>query len=220
MKVATITLMLALAVISCAPTRSVIPVREGEHIVSIAGGGPLITYSDLVIPVPLLSVSYGYGLDSHTNIFGGAQITSALFGVIQADLGARYHFWEPEDGEASISLGLALNPMIDVWEGNFKLWPEILSASRWKFGSHNPYISGSSWIELASTRAHGQKQVVRFVPSLAVGDVYRSPNWDYALELRWIGPGYNNEGVVAEYHGISDNGAFGLYFSVGRRFGL
>jgi hypothetical protein len=214
-------LLVAASCISCAPTRHIIPLQQGESQISASFGGPLITYDDMVIPVPLISLDYGYGLDTNVTVFGGAHVTSALFGVIQADLGGRYYIpLYPDEYIKGITIGASLNPAIDVWEGNVKLWPEIMSAARWQFGSHNPYLSLSSWIEFASTRAHDQKQEVHFMPSISIGDIYQSTNWDYALEARWIAPGLRNKGVVAEYHGIGGNGTIGLYFSVGRRFGL
>jgi hypothetical protein len=213
-------LLSASCIVSCTPTRHIIPLKDGESQISAAFGGPLITYSDMVIPVPLISLEYGYGLDANITLFGGAHITSALFGVIQADLGMRYGIMDPLDWQPGVTLGASLNPAIDVWEGNAKLWPELMAAARWKVGDNNPYLALSTWIELASTRGHDQKQDVHFMPSISIGDIYQSTNWDYALEARWIAPGLSNKGVVAEYHGISNNGAIGLYFSVGRRFGL
>lgn len=220
MKVAIAILLVAVCCVSCTPTRHIIPLREGESEISAALGGPLITYSEKVIPVPLISLSYGYGLDTNITIFGGAHVTSALFGVIQADLGMRYGVADPTGWQPGVTLGASINPAIDVWEGNFKVWPELMAAARWKFGDNTPYLALSSWIELAGTRAHDQKQEVRFMPSVSIGDIYQSTNWDYALEARWIAPGLVNTGTIVEYHGISNNGAIGLYFSVGRRFGL
>jgi hypothetical protein len=220
MKAIALSVLLSVVVVSCAPTRHIIPLKLGESEVSVALGGPLITYSEKVIPAPMISVSYGYGLDTNITIFGGAHITSALFGVLQADLGMRYGLIYVDNWSPGITLGASLNPAVDVWEGNFKIWPEIMASTRWSIGDHNPYIALSSWIELASKRAHDQEQEVHLLPSISIGDIYKSTNWDYALEARWIAPGLSNKGIVVDYHGISDHGAIGLYFSVGRRFGL
>jgi hypothetical protein len=209
-----------MACISCTPTRHIIPLRDGESEISAALGGPLITYSDQVIPAPMISLDYARGIDTNVTVFGGAHVTSALFGVLQADLGVRYLLLEPSDWTPGIMLGASLNPAVDVWEGNFKLWPEVMAAARWKIGDNNPYLALSSWIELASTRAHDQPQEMHFMPSISIGDVYQSTNWDYALEARWIAPGTSNKGIIVDYHGVSNSGAIGLYFSVGRRFGL
>lgn len=179
----------------------------------------MITYSEMVIPAPMISLGYGYGLDTNITLFGGAHVTSALFGVIQADIGMRYGLADTDGWQPGITLGASLIPAIDVWEGNFKIWPELMAAARWKIGDNTPYLALSSWIELASTRAHDQKQEVRFMPSLSIGDIYSSTNWDYTLEARWIAPGMSNKGIVVDYHGIGSSGAIGLYFSVGRRFG-
>jgi hypothetical protein len=168
----------------------------------------------------MISVSYGYGLDANVTLFGGAHITSLLFGVVQADLGMRYGIADPDAWQPGVTLGASLNPAVDTWEGNFKLWPEIMAAARWDVGDNNPYLALSTWIELVSTRAHEQKQEIHFMPSISIGDIYRSTNWDYALEMRWIAPGLSNKGIVVDYHGINRQGALGVYAAVGRRFGL
>lgn len=216
-------MIFAVTIASCAPSRHVIPLDEGEHSVSLALGGPLITYSDNLIAAPMLSASYGYGYDSNITVFGGAHITSALFGVIQADLGGRYYFTVWDRGSRSIeaTLGASLNPAIDVWEGNFKLWPEVMAALRWDIeGFLHPYVFGGGWIELSGTRAHDQAQTVQFMPLIGLGGIFQSTNWDYQLEYKFIAPGLNNKGTVVEYRGAGDKGARGVYFSVARRFGL
>jgi hypothetical protein len=216
--------MFSLMIASCAPTRHIIPLDKGEHSVSLALGGPLITYSDNVIPVPLLSACYGYGLDSNITVFGGAHITSALFGVLQADIGGRYYFqvWDDDDDKSlEATLGASLIPAIDIWEGNFKLWPELMGALRWNISDFmHLYTVFGGMFELSSTRAHGQDQPINFMPLLGVGFVVQSTNWDYQFEYKLIAPGENNKGTVVEYRAAGDTGARGIYFSVGRRFAL
>ncbi len=51
-------------VVSCAPTRFVKPLAKKQQAVNLSGGGPLITYSKLIIPMPFVTAAYGYGIDS------------------------------------------------------------------------------------------------------------------------------------------------------------
>ena len=60
---------------SCAPARFVKPLADGGHAVNVAVGGPLFEFGNLVIPMPLLSAAYGYGVDSTLTAFGGVNIT-------------------------------------------------------------------------------------------------------------------------------------------------
>ncbi|HET6513318.1 MAG TPA: hypothetical protein VFH43_14080 [Candidatus Kapabacteria bacterium] len=211
----------ASVVASCAPTRHIVPLDEGEHSVSLALGGPLITYDGSMIPAPMITAAYGYGIDSNITVFGGAHITSALFGVIQADIGGRYYFPIWESRSLAGMFGASLNPAVDVWEGNFKVWPELMTAMRWDVeGFLHPYVFFGTWIELAGARAHEQEQAVNFMPIMGWGVVLQSTNWDYALEYKFIAPNIGNKGTVVEYRASGDQGAAGIYFSVGRRFGL
>jgi hypothetical protein len=213
-------------VASCSPSQYVVPLKAGEQAISASLGGPLITYSDAVIPAPMITVGYGNGLDSNLTLFGNGNITSALFGVIQTEAGIRYGTAdEPEYQCVGYTGGLSFHTAIDVWEGNFKVWPEVAAAIHHPVSlsqdlSLRPYFSLSTWIELATKRAHDQPQEVHFLPSVASGLILSSTRWDYGVEARLIAPGSENRGYVAEYHGLSGNGAFGVYLSIGRRFGL
>ncbi len=57
-------LLLSVYCTSCAPSRFVKPLAKGEQAINVAVGGPVITYSNLPVPLPLLSATYGYGIDS------------------------------------------------------------------------------------------------------------------------------------------------------------
>src|ERR1044071_5298534 len=73
---------------SCAPTRFVKPLNAKQKAVNLSLGGPLIDYSDLTIPMPFLTATYGYGFDSTLTGFGSLNITSALYGNLHLELGA------------------------------------------------------------------------------------------------------------------------------------
>lgn len=203
---------------ACSPSRHVVPLEPGEHSVSLALGGPLITYSDLVIPVPLSSVAYGYGLSKDLTLFGSVHSTALLFGVVQTDVGATYFFNHPPELSPGIAASFALNGAVDTWEGSAKIWPQIDLSSRWKYGNHYIYGGLSNWFELASKRALGQDQRYHWIPGLFAGHLWRVGVWDYGLELRWTAPGIENTGTVVDYHGISDMGSIGVQLSIGRRF--
>jgi hypothetical protein len=55
---------------SCAPTRFVKPLDKKQQAVNLSLGGPLIGYSGLTIPMPFLTATYGYGIDSTLTGFG------------------------------------------------------------------------------------------------------------------------------------------------------
>src|SRR5690349_10602934 len=78
---------LILHLISCAPSRFVKPLNKGEQAINLAAGGPVIGYNDIPIPVPLVSTTYSYGIDSGLTAFGTLNITSALYGNAQVEAG-------------------------------------------------------------------------------------------------------------------------------------
>ena len=73
--------------ISCAPSRFVKPLEDNQSAVNVAIGGPLIEYGTSTIPIPFLTATYGYGIDSSLTIFGGLNITSALYENLQVEVG-------------------------------------------------------------------------------------------------------------------------------------
>jgi hypothetical protein len=55
---------------------------KDEQAVNLSLGGPVISYSDLPIPLPFLTATYGYGLDSTLTGFGSLNITSLFYGNV------------------------------------------------------------------------------------------------------------------------------------------
>src|SRR5215210_9056599 len=73
---------------SCAPTRFVKLLDKKQQALNLSLGGPLIDYSNLIIPMPFLTATYGYGIDSTLTGFGSLNITSAVYGNLQIEIGA------------------------------------------------------------------------------------------------------------------------------------
>ena len=80
------------AISSCAPSRYVRPLEEGQKAITGNLGGPLIKFSGMTIPLPLTAISLGYGLKDNLTIYGGVHTTALSFGVIQGDFGVVKEF--------------------------------------------------------------------------------------------------------------------------------
>src|SRR5688500_4123785 len=89
--------LLVSLIFSCAASRFVKPREEKQSAVSANLGGSLFEFGGITIPMPLTSITYGYGLKEKTTLFGSLHTTSLLFGVGQIDLGAVHEF-KSQDG--------------------------------------------------------------------------------------------------------------------------
>ena len=83
-----ITLLLISLLFSCAPARYVKPLEKKQHAATLSLGGPLIKYGTATIPIPFITANYGYGIDSTTTGFVSVNVTSALYGNFQLEVGA------------------------------------------------------------------------------------------------------------------------------------
>lgn len=133
---------------ACASSRWVQPFQKGEVAVSANLGGQFIILGDIPLFIPITSVAAGYGGSEQFN--GGVHTTALAFGVIQADLGAIYAPLSPKKLQPGFSGFYGLNPMMDVWDGNFRCYPQLDLNAWWTFGNqgrHLLYTGCSGWGE-------------------------------------------------------------------------
>jgi len=208
---------------SCAPTRVVKPLKKNEQAVGFNLGGPMINQFGTTFPIPLSSLSYARGLTDKQTLFASWHTTSALFGVMQLEVGALHEFF-PADSlsfwKPGLSGNLTGNIGFDVWEGNFKFWPQLDLNTYWTYGKHQSFVYAglSNWFELSGQRAHGETQPNTWIFNPHIGHTFRRKHWDYNLELKYLAPNISNRDIVVDYASPGNNGAMGLYFTIGRRF--
>ena len=205
---------------SCAPTRFVEPLPEHHYAATASLGGPLITYSDLVIPLPLTSLSAGYGMSPSLTLFGGLHTTALLFKDAQIDLGALQNVLEQKDWRPAISVSPVANMVLALRDGRFKFWPELDANLYWHYNDAGNviYVGNSNWFELSSTRSHDEPQEHHWIPTVQLGHVFNGENWQYTTELKYIAVGTANAPNVVEYHGLSGHGSIGVYLALTRKF--
>src|SRR5438045_2955657 len=98
-----------LVMTACAPTRFVQPLPKDHYAATASLGGPLITYSDMTIPMPLSSLALGYGIGDKTTVFGGLHTTALAFKDIQFDLGAVHELLAQDKYIPAISVAPVVN---------------------------------------------------------------------------------------------------------------
>lgn len=204
----------------CAPSRFVKPLAKNENALSVNLGGALIHYGKAVTPLPLTSLMYGRGLSKSTTAFGSVHLTSALFGNFQTDLGLCHRLYKNDSLRFGITLNPAINMVYDKWEKNFRAWPQ-LDINAYKDMMHQKgfvYLGLTNWIELTSTRAHGEPQNTLLLINPHVGFTYSPKKWSYSIECKFLAMNHKNVPNVVDYVGIKQHGAVGLYLNVMRKF--
>ena len=204
---------------SCAPTRFVKPLNQDQQAVNLSLGGPLIDYSDLPVPMPFLTATYGYGIDSSLTAFGSVNITSAIYGNLQLELGATKRLLKQNKNFPAISL----NPVANIIYRNkdaFKFYPQLDINAYWDHnrGRNFFYIGISNWFELKSKRAFEEEQPNQWFITPLIGETFVRRKWNYTIEAKAIAPNVSNIGVVDYKSPFGDHGALGIYFSITRKF--
>jgi hypothetical protein len=204
---------------SCSPTRFVKPLNPKQQAVNLSVGGPVIDYSDLPIPMPFITATYGYGIDSSLTAFGSVNITSAIFGNAQVELGATKRLFKQHK---SIP-GISINPVANIIYRNkdaFKFYPQLDVNAYWDYnkGRNFLYVGISNWFELKNKRAFGEEQPNHWLITPAIGETFVRRKWNYTIEAKVITPNVSNRSVVEYKSPFGDHGAFGIYFSITRKF--
>lgn len=209
-------LILLICISSCAPSRFVEPLDEGEQAVSFNVGGSLIEYGSLTIPVPLTSLTYANGLTEKLTVFGSLHTTSLVFNNLQAEVGALSLIRKQERWMPAFSSALALNFITELSEGNAKLWPQIDGNAYWHLNAkkHRLHLGYSIWID---TQMLDENRLGVINPHF--GYSYRMKSYDLGAELKFLAPGVDNSKVFLPYQSImGDRGATGIYLTLTKRF--
>jgi hypothetical protein len=204
---------------SCAPTRFVKPLKAKQQAVSLSLGGPLIEYSSLAIPMPFVTAAYGYGIDSTLTAFGAVNITSALYGNIQVELGATKKLLKQKGKLPAISI----NPVINFIYRNqrvSRLFPQLDVNAYWDYnrGRNFFYAGLSNWFEFKNEKAHGEEQTNHWIVSPVIGETFVRRKWNYTIEAKVLAPGISNRSVAEYKTPFGSHGAFGIYFGITRKF--
>lgn len=219
-----ITLMILLYLITftaCNSTRIVKPLAKKEVAVGLDLGGPFIDFKDAKIPIPFSSITAAYGIDSTFTAFASVYITSAVFGTIQWDMGVLKQIARPSKGYIpGFSVGTNMQMMVDAYSGNFRLYPIVDLNLYWKYlpkHQHYFYLNWGSWFDFWQ-RAHGQVNTNIYYPSFSAGHTFENKKMRYTLEAKYIAPNIGNGGTPVHFNGSGGQGAWGVYFSIYRKF--
>lgn len=204
----------------CSPATVVKPLEKGETRIGAHIGGPGILFAGAPIPMPLTSVQVSHGLDTNISLSVGLHTTSLLFGV--GHLEAHMAYGIPVDAKQQFGLTLVpgFHAMADVWEGNFKVYPDLQALGWWQYGETEKrlYTGIGTWIEFQKVKAHGEIQQNDFLPWWQLGHVWERERMVYQVEAKYLAPFSSSEDIVVDYISPRNRGAVGVYFSIARKF--
>lgn len=223
----TIWTALLLSASACSVSRYVEPLEHKQHAVNASVGGPLARVPGIgVMPLPVSSLGYAYGLHKNATVYGNWHTTAAVFGVVQLELGASVRWWQHENGSMGVSTQHGFHWMMDVFEKNHRLYPTLDANYYWHYlqkttqkrteseRKWNNYVYGgmSNWFDLRATKAHGLEQTSQLIFAPQIGHVFKGKHWDIFTEFKLLGPGKANDKVVVDYISpLRDKGALGVY---------
>ena len=212
---------LSIAILSsCSPIKYIKPLDKNQQAATLFLGGPLIKYGSATIPVPFLSANYGYGIDSTLTGFATLNVTSALFGNFQAELGATKQVLKQNNYLPAVSI----TPVANIIYRNkdaYKFYPQLSVNAFWEYGKRKNivYIGLDNWFELAQKRAHDVKQPNHWIFMPSIGHSIVGKKWNFNIEAKIIAPNLSNEKLVVDYQTpLKNKGALGIYFGCTHKF--
>jgi hypothetical protein len=210
----------AVIIYGCAPTRIVKTIPKGQTNISASLGGPLISFHNLIIPMPLTSVSVAHGFKDNLTGFAGLHTTALAFGVIQTDIGITKTLKKQDGWSPGISVSPVANLMFDTWEHHFKFYPEADINVYWNYKQKQNYVYAGmfNWVELSATRAFNEPQSNQWIPGFYIGHTWSRKIMEYSVEAKYLEPFTSNKNLVVEYTSFGNTGAIGIYFGITRKF--
>jgi hypothetical protein len=213
-------LIFLITITSCAPSRFVKPLDKKQSAANISLGGPLIKYGSATIPIPFLTADYGYGIDSTLTAFASFNITSALYGNFQMEIGATKQLIYQKKYFPALSTTIQINPIFRNKDA-FKIYPQIDLNLFWEYGKRKNYfyLGASNWFELSKKRTLGESQQNHWMFSPVLGHSFNGKKWNVNIEAKVIALNLSNEKIVVDYvTPLKTRGAFGIYLGYTRKF--
>jgi hypothetical protein len=204
---------------SCAPSRFVKPLNKKQQAVDLALGGPLIAYKNVTIPTPFFTATYGYGISNTLTGFGSLNITSAMYGNFQIELGGVKRISRQKNLLPAISITPVANIIYRNKDAN-KVYPQLDINAYWNYnkGKGLFYIGLSNWFELAQTRAFDVKQPNHWLPSPMIGQTFIRRKFNFTIEVKVIAPNISYLSNTVDYTSpLGKHGAFGFYLGYTRK---
>lgn len=205
---------------ACSSTRQVIPLKAKEHNIAASLGGPLIKFSGLVIPMPLTSIAWSYGLNDTYTTTAAIHTTSMLFGVVHLEGSIMRRVYLSPCTRSGITVSPGFHAMTDVWKGNFSFYPtaDILFYRTYGEKKNVIFLGPSFIFDTRSKKAFDVKNTNRLIPWFTAGYKWNRTKISYSFELKYLNFTRDNRNIVVEYIAPGNKGSLGLYFGISKTF--
>ena len=214
--------IVAIILSSCSSSRFVKPLDEGQQVLTVGLGGPLITFGGMPIPVPLTNVCYARGFGEQFTAFGSLHTTSLLFGVGHVEVGALKGILKNDGWQPGVSVTTSFQYMLDRWDWNSRFYPQFDANVYWTYGKKNNlvYAGSDNLFDLNGVHPDGQSQTNIWFPGFHIGHTFVRAKSNYQVEFKYLAPNISNQNLVVDFVGKSSmyNGALGLYFTYYYKF--
>jgi len=202
---------------SCSASRFVKPLNEGESAITAGIGGPLITFSNTPILIPLTDITYAKGFTNDFTGFGSLHTTSLLFGTLHLEAGGLKELRKNEGWVPGISIAPSFHYMVDGWTWSSRFFPQLDVNAYWTYGKRNNliYVGSNNFFDLNGVHTDGQQQPNVWLPGFHIGHTFVRPKSNYQVEFKYLALTTSNKNIVVDYivPQSMNNGAFGLYFT-------
>jgi hypothetical protein len=206
-------------IVSCAPIRRMTPLELGETAVSASLGGPFLETLGWA-PAPMLGIAANYGLYKNIDCEAGLSLTSALYGVVNADIGINYRPFMPHCYYPGLILNARFIGTTDFNRGNYRGFPDAAITGFWELPHHYYLYTGlENWFELRDIRYDGNRQKMHLLPLIHCGADKKYSRWDFQVEALWYLPFTDATHHVSNTIEIGKNGMLGCMLGAGRTFG-
>lgn len=226
----------AFIIVSCSPTRHVVPLGRKERAVSASIGGPILENNLLPIPapVPMASISYAYGITKKTTRIAALHLTPMIYGTYHLELGFLREWWYNKKAKTGFTSNLMGNFMLDQWEWKFKFYPQIDFNFYWHFKGDSHfhcdcpkdkglnqfiYIGSTNWIELNRSNDYNTSEGQRFLLNPHFGYNIGTKTTKFNFEAKYYLPYVNkNTTGVNYFNPMGSYGALGATIGVYKLF--
>lgn len=198
---------------SCAPTKIVVPLQEGQVQIGATLGRPKVNSGSL----PLMGIYAAKGISNATTAYGAAQLSSALFGTIQLD-GGVVKGLRPSSGILpGLSYSYGGNLFVSSRDYATRIYPETGFNVFWQQGSHILNFSANTWVDPTwFLTEYNRGQIL--APSLGAGYRLRYKWIEFQTELKIVNP--TREIMIPQAYVPSTFGlgGRGLYWGIALNF--
>ena len=208
-----IVIALGVLMASCAPTKIVAPLEEGAWQAGATLGRPQINDGSL----PMLGVYAAKGISNARTIYGGAGLSSSLFGAIQLEGGVVKEITEPVGWKPGFSISYGANSFISARNADLRVYPDAGANMYWKRGAHIAHLSANTWIDPTwfLTRYDQGRMLA---PSLGAGYRFRYRWMEIQAEYKLVNPTRALVVPQANVPGINGLGGRGFYYGIAINF--